>query len=69
MEQKHFVCTNCGYAPTNTALYCDMGCGRDYHRMINVSETINKLLALAAYSASQKTRKDCGCAKCLRALE
>ena len=25
--------------------------------------------ALAAYSASQKTRKDCGCAKCLRALE
>lgn len=30
------VCSICGYSPSNRANWCDLGCGRDYQRMIRV---------------------------------
>ncbi|HEC66991.1 MAG TPA: hypothetical protein ENI23_17075 [bacterium] len=40
-----YACTNCGIIETNRAMWCDLGCGRDYNKMFIVHKVdilINK---------------------------
>ena len=35
-EKKYYLCTNCGFSPTNRATWCDLGCGSDYNEMVEI---------------------------------
>jgi hypothetical protein len=40
-----WFCTHDGYSPANRGWWCDLGCGRDYNRMIEVPKRlVDKLI-------------------------
>ena len=50
--EKHYICNNCGYSPTNRSTWCDMGCGSDYNEMIEVPPVfVRKQAVLTALTA------------------
>ena len=37
IEKKYYICSNCGYSPSNRSNWCAKGCGSDYNQMIEVT--------------------------------
>lgn len=43
-SRKFYCCNHCGFSVTNRADWCDMGCGRDYNAMIDITKNITEAL-------------------------
>jgi hypothetical protein len=35
-KRKYYMCSNCGFSPRNRSNWCDLGCGQDYNKMIEI---------------------------------
>jgi len=46
-KEDYYACASCGFSLTNRENWCDLGCGRDYNKMIlihNLAQAIFKYI-------------------------